>query len=139
MKKRYNRLSALLCFCMMLSLVMTIQACSDKDNKDNNGQLLLDAEQTSYTLSPDGESCSIGFMATTSWEATLSTDHLSATKSEASAWLTLDKNKGIGGKVNVLLVVAINDTDVDRNIVFIYVFVYYANDISLAQAGNSLQ
>ena len=123
----------------MLSLVMTIQACSDKDNKDNNGQLLLDAEQTSYTLSPDGESCSIGFMATTSWEATLSTDHLSATKSEASAWLTLDKNKGIGGKVTLKLVAAINDTDVSRKAVLLLVCGNDSKEITLEQAGNSVK
>ena len=68
--QRFSRLIS--SYGLMSMLLLGGMACSDKDNKGDSARILLDDDAaTSYALSADGESCTINFTATTSWEATL--------------------------------------------------------------------
>lgn len=140
MKKVFNHLIEMFAKCCLLSvLFIAAQACNEKDNKENNGQILLDSEQVTYSLSPDGETCTINFMATTSWEASLNTDNLSATKNAATEWLTLDKNKGIGGKIALKITAGLNQTDLSRKAVLKLACGSDSKELIVEQAGNSVK
>ena len=136
--QRFSRLIS--SYGLMSMLLLGGMACSDKDNKGDSARILLDDDAaTSYALSADGESCTINFTATTSWEATLEESTQSASKASATSWLKLNKEKGIGGKVALTVTASLNESDVARSALLKLACGSSAVSITFEQAGNTVR
>lgn len=134
MKKRIaiNVIAKLMNHLMLVILFMLSVGCS-KDKESKGEMILIDEELLSHSMEADETLLTIHFTALTSWDATLKDVSIPAD------WLTLSKEKGIGGVVQLKIIINRNTDKITRSAKVVLTSGDTKKTIHLTQGGSSLQ
>lgn len=122
----------LLCLIMVVYPFL-LTGCSD-DKEDGAGERLITISEDQLAVSLEAEDtyASISFTALTSWTA-------SVKEADATAWLSLSVDKGIGGMMKVGLVLKKNTNKELRTATVVLTSGNTKQEVSITQAGTSLE
>ena len=107
-----------------LSLAFIVMVCLSSCRKEENKEVIVNIEQTEYSLPEQGGAVDIAFVPLTSWEAACT-----------DSFVSLDPSKGEASKeeVHVKVTVDANDAPYARAIKVKFVFASNTVDITITQ------